>query len=656
LLTAEIKRLMQEIRSGTAPPGSPDRLQQLEDELPEAQAALDRCLGTPAVQCVRVFGFDPTINGLHFLNSFPTGIPDYTLNLLGVAVKLGDASNGLCGGFVYTVMDCFNAGLLPPPLDDVPGAGSPLFNYLVARLTNSFDEDDVNQYLSWIQMSDGDGLLGNGISTHEINEEWPKIKADLDSNKLSPLGLVSGHEPPAVGFLTGFQDLGNCHQVLAWGYDLDEAQLTIHIYDPDYYGKTNTIVLYLNHVGAKTPITVSNWKENTYRGFFRTHYTFNDPRTPTSAAFIVTVVTSPGIQTGGPVPRPLAPGEAFVLPDAGPGFFTTGSDGHLWANYWDQPTEKWLWIDHGTPPDTVLSGVPGALLNSVDAGLKFFVRTVTGSLFERYWNSVSRSWGWTDHGRPRADVQVFSDAGAVFDQTIPGITFFLGCSDGHLWQNYWNQRSQQWLWTDHGAPPGTVVAGTPGARFNSADAGMKVFVRGANGHLMERYWNPQTQLWEWTDHGTPKSNVNVVIDPNAALDSSGTGIKLFMGGSDGHLWERYWKTSAQEWLWSDHGAPPGTSIAGAPGALLDSGTAGLKFFVRGQNGHLFERYWNQARTIWEWMDHGVPGVQIVTDPGGVLDSTGTGIKFFTGGSDRHVWEHYWNQQTQQWLWTDHGLK
>ena len=256
------------------------------------------------IQSVRVLGFNPTTNGLHFLNSFPSGIPDYTFTVLGQTLKLGDASNGLCGGFVYTVKDCFQTGLLPPRDTATPAGGSALFNYIVARLTNSFDEDDLNQYLSWIQMTDNDTVLGSGMSSHEINEEWPKIKADIDSNQVSPLGLVHGQEPPTVGFFTGIQDLGGCHQVLAWGYDLNGTALTIHIYDPDNTGDNNTITLDIGHAGSTTPISVSNWTGGMYRGFFRTHYSYHDPRTPASGAFIQTVVTSPGIVSAGAVSRP----------------------------------------------------------------------------------------------------------------------------------------------------------------------------------------------------------------------------------------------------------------------------------------------------------------------------------------------------------------
>jgi hypothetical protein len=253
---------------------------------------------------IRVPGFLPTINGLHFTNSWPPGMADYTFSVLGQTIRIGDASNGLCGGMVYTVKDLFETRLLPPADTALPGEGSPLFNYIVARLTHSFDEDDVNQYLSWIQMSDHDTALAHGLAWHEITEEWPKIKEDLDAGVLSPLGLVHGQEPPTIGFFTGMQDLGGCHQVLAWGYDLDGSSLTIHIYDPNGMGDEETLTLDIGNPTHTTPITVSSKKDSPgfYRGFFRTHYTYRDPLMPVSAAFIVTVVSSPGIVPAGPVP------------------------------------------------------------------------------------------------------------------------------------------------------------------------------------------------------------------------------------------------------------------------------------------------------------------------------------------------------------------
>src|SRR5271154_1400709 len=186
------------------------------------------------MQRVRVPLFRPTRNGLHFLNSWPSE-PDFTLDVLGHAFKVGNARAGLCGGMAYTVSDCYRTGLLPPADAVNPAGGSPLFNYSVARLTNSFDEPDVSRYLSWIQLPDHD------VARHQVTEEWPQIQAELDGGMPSALGLVSGRELPVVGFVTGVRDLHHCHQVLAWGYDLDGTSLTVYVYDPDNMDDNSTI-------------------------------------------------------------------------------------------------------------------------------------------------------------------------------------------------------------------------------------------------------------------------------------------------------------------------------------------------------------------------------------------------------------------------------
>src|SRR4051812_38791729 len=60
--------------------------------------------------------FMPSINGLPFSNSWPPQ-PDIVVDVPPFGqVAIGDASNGLCGGMVFTVRDVFESG--QPPLTD----------------------------------------------------------------------------------------------------------------------------------------------------------------------------------------------------------------------------------------------------------------------------------------------------------------------------------------------------------------------------------------------------------------------------------------------------------------------------------------------------------------------------------------------------------
>src|SRR5205823_211503 len=113
----------------------------------------------------------------------------------------------------------------------------------------------------------------------------------------------------------------------------------------------------------------------------------------------------------------------------------------------------------------------------------------------------------------------------------------------------------QWVWVDHGAPPGTSVSTAPGAAMMDS----KLFVGAGNGHLFERFW-AGTQ-WGWVDHGAPPGT-SVSTAPGAAMMDT----KLFVGAADGRLYERFW--DGTQWMWVNHGSPrhdTAQHVVGAPG-------------------------------------------------------------------------------------------
>jgi hypothetical protein len=185
------------------------------------------------VSSVRVTGFMPSTNAFHFTNSFPHGA-DIQINVLGQNVAIGDSANGLCGGMVFAVRDIFEARMVPPPVTRPP-AGGPLFDFIARRLFDSFElpagplhymhlmNPAVPDHETWFSEA---GLAPRGRAWTTIVEEWPKVRAGLDGNRLMPLALnlVKSLNPG---------DMGNNHQVLSWGYDLDGADLSILIYDPN---------------------------------------------------------------------------------------------------------------------------------------------------------------------------------------------------------------------------------------------------------------------------------------------------------------------------------------------------------------------------------------------------------------------------------------
>ena len=220
-------------------------------------------------------------DALGFANDWPSQ-PDLVFNLpllgkLAGKVKIGDASNGLCGGMVYTVRDFYEVKI-PMPAGSQPAAGTPLYGYIVRRLFDSFDiPGGVVKYYIWMTIPDADrSLLGrtrHGIAWRTINKECPQIRDDIDAGHPCPLGLVTVRS-------INPRDLGRCHQVLAYAYDLEWPTLTIRVYDPNTdpaAADDCSLSLDLSHPSETSPVTHNLGIPFPVRGFFRTRYDAADP-------------------------------------------------------------------------------------------------------------------------------------------------------------------------------------------------------------------------------------------------------------------------------------------------------------------------------------------------------------------------------------------
>ncbi len=232
---------------------------------------------------VRVPGFLPSVNGLHFPNAFPHE-PAIAVDVVPFGrVMIGDASNGLCGGMVFTVRDMFETpGMAPLPDVSPPAPGTPLFEYLVARLIDSFDLAHggfMRYYHSMITPDHDTGwppfFVRRGLGWETIAVEWAtRIRPELDAGRLCCLGLVTTSS-------TNPADLGKNHQVLAYGYDLDDTDnLTLLVCDPNTGGAAADAVrirLNLANPTRTTPISHNVNIGNPIRGCFRVEYERRDP-------------------------------------------------------------------------------------------------------------------------------------------------------------------------------------------------------------------------------------------------------------------------------------------------------------------------------------------------------------------------------------------
>jgi hypothetical protein len=223
-----------------------------------------------------VVGFVPSRSGFAFANDFPH-VPVRHIGIPGVVnIPIGDASNGLCGGMVFAARDYFEAGREPPAPDgaSAPGAG-PLFDYLCTRLFDSFGLPlGPGRYLELMSplLPDGEtflsriGLAPHGRAWRLVNQEWPAVRQDIDRGHPSPLGLVTVKSSNPL-------DLKEDHQVLAYGYDVDGAGLTIHLYDPNQPGRDD-VTMSLSVADPTKPTTVTMAPSGPpVLAFFRVTYT-----------------------------------------------------------------------------------------------------------------------------------------------------------------------------------------------------------------------------------------------------------------------------------------------------------------------------------------------------------------------------------------------
>jgi hypothetical protein len=189
-------------------------------------------------------------------------------------LRCGNASGGLCGGMVFANLDYWHSGALPPAAR--PAQGDPLFGFIVRRLIDSWHVPaGVAQYFQWMNLPDGDlgfsafgrrVIVERGLAWRTIRVQWPQIVRDLDKGLPVALGVVTtaSHDP---------RDLALNHQVLAYGYEKTDSQVTVRVYDPNRGQRDDVTIRFTTSSPSKPTEFAHNLDlAHPVRGFFRTAY------------------------------------------------------------------------------------------------------------------------------------------------------------------------------------------------------------------------------------------------------------------------------------------------------------------------------------------------------------------------------------------------
>jgi hypothetical protein len=216
-------------------------------------------------------GFLPSRNGFHFVNGWPPG-PAVWLSIGPIALGLGNAADGLCGGMAFATRDRFQRGEVPPPDTSPPAPGTMLFREIVRRQIDSFDHLvrlPLRLYVLAALHPSGPNRWARLVglvprATLAVRDEWPKIRADIDGGRLSMLGLIRSTSANPV-------HLGHNHQVVAWAYDVSPTELTLRLYDPNWPDRDDVSIRVRLAGGSTVDLTQSTGEA--LFGFFRAPYT-----------------------------------------------------------------------------------------------------------------------------------------------------------------------------------------------------------------------------------------------------------------------------------------------------------------------------------------------------------------------------------------------
>jgi hypothetical protein len=444
----------------------------------------------------RVPGFLPSQNGFHFSNGYGAGTtyPVVTLPVVGTIVS-GDAGNGLCGGFVLAALDlfCHSPRLRPPPDTSRPPAGSPIFNYLVARLLDSFTSPTANlitgnaaRVVEWIHTPGHDVIIsffGAGLARRVIEQEWPKIKHDIDAGVPSPLNLVGGPERGVADVAGIIASLHHCHQVLAYGYEVDSAKnLTLLVYDcNDPMNDNSRISLNIggdpgHTVAIAAPAINANMSGGIdVRGFFRTSYALRDPSVLTGSAW-----------------QEIGHANSVVTMTALHGkLFCVTSDNRLWAR--DPVLTNVNWQEIGHANNVVAMSALGNQLFCVTRDNKLWVR-----------DPVLANVNWREIGH----------ANDVVAMTALGSKLFCATRDNQLWARDPILSNVSWQAIGHANDVLTMAA-----------LGQKLFCVTKDGKLWAR--DPVLANVNWHEIGTA-SNIAAIAAINGKLFGATRDNKLLV--------------------------------------------------------------------------------------------------------------------------------
>ena len=280
------------------------------------------------------------------------------------------------------------------------------------------------------------------------------------------------------------------------------------------------------------------------------------------------------------------------------------------------------WFDIGAPAGGY-NGAPATVSRNKDV-CNVYVRGNDNALWQRgYYNGQWHPWGRHDDGGVLASKPALGSMGPDHEHV------FVRGTDGNVYQKYWTAAGGWRGWFNIGAPAGGFN-GAPATISRNKDV-CNVYVRGNDNALWQRgYYDGQWHPWGRHDDGG-------VLASEPALGSMGPDHEhVFVRGTDGKVYQKYWTAAGGRRGWFNIG-DPGGGFNGAP-ATISRNKDVCNVYVRGNDNALWQRGYYDGQ--WHpWGRHNDGGV-LASEP--ALGSMGPDHEHvFVRGTDGNVWQKYW---------------
>jgi hypothetical protein len=202
-----------------------------------------------------VTNFSPARHGFAFSNN------NFLNHVLPLPGGGSITTRGRCGGMAFAALDYYSFGLPVPKNPNLPSDGTLLADYIYKRLIDSFSLSGP-KFVTLTLAPDHPTWVSPGLTHWTKVDETANVRRNVDAGAPMVLGLIEA---------TNLGDVGNNHQVVAYGYGSDPNSMPVFIYDDNYPGQD----VILSTSPANPHYEASTGE--TWRGFFVEWYSPNFP-------------------------------------------------------------------------------------------------------------------------------------------------------------------------------------------------------------------------------------------------------------------------------------------------------------------------------------------------------------------------------------------